>query len=348
MAAKTLASLLLLSILPASVISFDKGVPIHSLYVLGDSLTDQGNVYLATSVLGPQLGLPVLPDQDHYFQGRFSNGEVYAGILAEQLGVTLEPSLAGGRNYAFGGARTDYSRLEPPLGPYPAGAYPWTLDAQRAAFLAEAGPRRADPTGLYVVFSGSNDIADILQFGLDPAATIAKTVEGIRNVVLAFEAAGARHVVVINVPDLGVAPAFARFGPAVAALATALAQQYNATLDAMLADISSLNIIRFDSFALMGDVVADPGAYGLTNVTDPCYSGFVEPNPAATECPNPQDYLFWDFLHPTTVFHGILADELFLALGCEPAGRGQAPGRGHGAGRGRGPVTKCALETNVP
>ena len=293
------------------------------LFVLGDSLSDQGNLFFATSELGPPMNLPALPDADHYFMGRFSNGENYAGLLAKKLGLELTPSELGGTNYAFGGARTDYNRVEsdapPPLppGPYPPGAFPWTLDLQREAFLADTA-RNADPKGLYIVFSGSNDLSDALTAAValhqDPAPRIVKAVQGIRNVIAAYQSAGAQTILVPNIPNLGVVPAVTRFGPVVSGIATALSQQFNAALAAMLTTVTDANIIVFDTYAFLTDLVAHPGNYGLSNVTQPCYSGYVEPDPNATECANPDQYAFWDIEHPTTRFHAILADQLFASV----------------------------------
>ena len=100
-------------------------LPIRSMYILGDSLSDQGNLLAATTALGAPSQQPGLPDETHYFHGRFSNGGNYVDALAARLGIEVLPSLAGGTNFAFGGARTDYNVVEQPFGPYPADAFPW-------------------------------------------------------------------------------------------------------------------------------------------------------------------------------------------------------------------------------
>ena len=298
--------------------------PFSGIYVIGDSLSDQGNLFAATSVLGPPRGLPAIPASDHYFKGRFSNGEIYAGGLAERLGLGLSNSLAGGNNFAFGGTRTDYNVVEVPPGEgvYRRGAYPWTLNLQRDAFSTRAASIGVDPNALFVVFSGSNDVSDILRRRLSPATVIPNAVAGIRNVIEAFKVAGALTVLVPNLPDLGVVPRITeleRFVPGISKTATALTRRYNLALDNMLDGESGIRIIRFDTFSFLDDVVAHPGNYGLLNAKDPCFSGFVVPDPGATVCASPDTYAFWDVEHPTRALHAALAYRMFLAVGGVPA-----------------------------
>lgn len=302
---------------PAAALSFS------GLYVLGDSLADQGNLLAATAALGPTLGQPAVPDPAHYFQGRFSNGENYAGVLAQRLGTNLDNSLAGGNNFAFGGTRADYNVVEvaPGEGTYPRGAYPWTLNLQREAFNARAASTGVDPDALFVVFSGSNDVSDILRRRLNPATIIPDAIAAIRNVIEAFKAAGAQTVLVPNLPNLGVVPRITQFeavAPGISATATALSRQYNAALATMLDQESGIRIVRFDTFAFLTDVVAHPASYGLSNATDFCYSGFVTPAPNTTECALPDSYAFWDIEHPSRVLHAALANQMFLTVSAVP------------------------------
>src|SRR5262249_11534591 len=86
------------------VLSFGNGAakagPFTSLVVFGDSLSDVGNVFLATGGLTP----PSPP----YAPGRFSNGPIWIDDLAAGLGLASpNPALLpGGTDFAFGGAES--------------------------------------------------------------------------------------------------------------------------------------------------------------------------------------------------------------------------------------------------
>jgi outer membrane lipase/esterase len=287
--------------------------PFSAVYVIGDSLSDQGNLFGATNLLaGPANALPA---SDHYFNGRFSNGPVYADLVAQALGLPLTPSLTGGNNFAYGGARTTYNRVDqvPLGGPFPNGLFPWSLNAEVQAFNAR---NVHDPNALYIVFSGSNDVADILSPGMNPAIVIPTAVAGIVSAVQAFANAGAKTVLVPNIPDLGLTPAFRSLGPPPVNPASFLSAQFNQALGAALTALDAaldLRIIQFQTDDLVNDLVKDPVSFGLSpsfNVTTPCYSGFVAPNPAGIECTKPDEFLFWDIVHPTAVVHRLLADAI--------------------------------------
>src|ERR1700722_17642139 len=70
--------------------------PYDAIYVFGDSYCDVGNIFLATKGATP-LSPP-------YYHGRFSNGPIWVEHLAGALGLPMQPSLAGGTDYAVGGA----------------------------------------------------------------------------------------------------------------------------------------------------------------------------------------------------------------------------------------------------
>lgn len=322
--------LLLSALLPGT----GAAMPFSNLYILGDSLSDQGNLFAATQALFPPNIAPI-PAADHYFQGRFSNGEVYAGPLAAKLGLSSSATSAGGNNYAYGGARTAYNRVEitapPSLGGFlPTGARPWSLDLEREAFAAQG---IHDPNALYVVWSGSNDVGDIIPLVLTGNTVLAAqymttAVNGIKNVIDTFLNAGAQTILVPSVPDLGLIPAITARDPLfpgapprlVSQTATAVTLQFNSLVDAMLSTYTGVDIVRYDSVGFLRSVMADPLAYGFDNVTQACYTGFVSPaGPNDTVCANPERYLFWDSEHPTAAFHRLIADEFYTATVPEPS-----------------------------
>src|SRR5438874_1472870 len=71
--------------------------PFTQLVVFGDSLSDVGNISSAT--FGSTPG-------QYYYNGRFSNGPVYAEALASGLGLPMVRSTASGNDFAYGGAKT--------------------------------------------------------------------------------------------------------------------------------------------------------------------------------------------------------------------------------------------------
>jgi phospholipase/lecithinase/hemolysin len=73
------AASLLIS-LPATAVAFSK------IYAFGDSLSDTGNVnQIVQTVTGGTASFPPLP----YYNGRFSNGPIWAEKLADKLGISL-------------------------------------------------------------------------------------------------------------------------------------------------------------------------------------------------------------------------------------------------------------------
>jgi hypothetical protein len=73
---------------------------------------------------------------------------------------------------------------------------------------------------------------------------------------------------------------------------------------------SSLTIHHLDVAALFSQAIADPAAFGLTNVSDSAAPGLVAGDSSYNTSlivPNPNQYLFWDDLHPTQTVHAELA-----------------------------------------
>ena len=267
--------------------------------VFGDSLSDSGNLSLA-------LGSPT--------PSRFTTnpGKTAAELVAEGLGHPIAPSITGGTDFAFGGAGLVNNSS---AGPIP------TLPQQLGLYLTATGGQ-ADPNALYQVWGGANDIFYLTGTSTDPTtlavgtATAAGTELGMLG---QMQTAGAKYVVVYNLPDLGKTPAFAAQGAAAVAGGSQLAVLYNSTLSSGLSQLSAggLNVIPVNTYGLINEVIANPSSYGFSNVSAPACTGgsgsSLECGPegsgaTVTYAPGTDEsYLFADGVHPTTAAHRLLS-----------------------------------------
>ena len=301
---------LLLSISSLSALA----LPYSGVYFFGDSLTDVGNVQNMYATVPHPPGAPaVIPGAPYDSQGRASNGPTYADVLAQGLGFSATPSTSGGNNYAFGGARTRYQIFGQP--------FMGILD-QIGAFRAQPG--NADANALYVVWGGSNNLQDIIMgktvdVAGNPIPGLGATVSDIASGIAGLYAEGARQFLVPNAPNLALIPRVSELGAAAQAGAYQLSVVFNtllsATLNQLQLMLSGLDIIAFDTFALLNDVVADPGAYGIANTTGRCYTGDdLTFTGGGSVCADPDSYVFWDGIHPTSAVHAILGRQMLAAV----------------------------------
>ena len=258
----------------------------NRLVVFGDSLSDNGNLYLATG--------GVTPASPPYFQGRFSSGPVFTERLGFNASNFMGP-VTGSINYAFGGART--LDMGPPLG---------LLD-QLQQYGARGG--KFGPKDLVSVLGGANDIFQALPFAAtsyNPTGLMKTTGEGaatnMNYLVTMVAQEGAGTILVTNLPKLSLTPQF-RNTPA-APLADYAVTSFNSALLTNLTTTAAArpgtNIIIMDLFKV-GDVIAgNPTAFGVTNVTQACFNG-------VTVCSNPNDYFYFDGVHPTATGHAVIA-----------------------------------------
>lgn len=296
--------------------------PYSSMYVFGDSLSDVGNLQILSggafprSVDGPYDG------------GRFSDGPLWVESLAASLGVAndAKPWLLGGRNYAIAGARTGAVSANPDDPP--------GVLAQLGVFWNVA-PGAADPNALYVLVAGGNDMRDgrtaflgnsaaAIQGRQDAAEAAAN------NLIQALgylNVAGARHVLIANLPNLGGSPeAFlleANGMTGAVAASTDISNRFNKEMSRVFdmgvsfgLDMDFLNMAGIGEL-VVADALGNGGAtFGITNVSAPC-TGFVfSAALGGTAC---SVSLFSDALHPSAAAHQIIATAAF-GLVPEPAG----------------------------
>lgn len=284
-----------------------------SIVVFGDSLSDTGNVtHLAYHDFGILAPGPIV----NYTVGRFTDGDDtipaarnYFGVWVEQLADSLSSlsnhkvvdSLDGGTNYAYGHATTGNGTS--PLSFDGKTVYVENIGQQITDYLS-THPKIDDHT-LFVVWGGAEDLLNATSSKDVSNAAIQETL----NIQRLIQA-GATQFLIPNLPPLGLVPEFssslATSLPATAA--SVLFNSYLAVGLSVLKDFNPLKHLTFyqlDVFSLLLRVDAAPLAYSLVNVTTPAQGQTLV---------NPDAYLFWDALHPTTRGHKILANAALSLL----------------------------------
>jgi outer membrane lipase/esterase len=283
----------------------------------GDSLSDAGNVAAVTPGVPAGNSFTTNPDP------------VMAQVLAAFFGQNQTNSLAGGSNYAWGGACAQSATG--PTTPFCVSPDVPRLNAQISQYLG-TGTTVRNPNALFTVWMGANDIFPLIQvWGANPATASANAQVGgipVATAVLQqvgrLQAAGARNIVVLNLPDLGITPAFLPGSPSAAGapLATLATVSYNGALSQGLSQLG-LGIIPINTFALVNEVRANPGAFGFTNVTGTAcgsLSGSLVCGPAGSGLPfgfapgSNNTFLFADGVHPTGAGHRLLANVVLATI----------------------------------
>jgi outer membrane lipase/esterase len=322
-ALKPLALAILLA--GVSVAAHAETSPYSQFVNFGDSLSDAGNF--------PDVGSPLLggnPTGGLRFTNRTgptyaANNTEYAGqvvtqVLANRLGLQSLPStpilprlLTGnpdGTNYAVGGYRTDQI-LDSLIGTSTVDAG-GGLTRSRPGYLVQ-NPQ-VDPNGLYYLNGGANDI---FQLQARPT-TMALAAANMVQAVGALQNAGARYIIISDLPDVGNTPLGTQLGTS--AFLNSLSDSFNAELAAGL-QAQGGNYVLLNNRLLLSEVRADLARYGFDptiNQTAVCFDGGNCPlDPTyglGTANADPSRLLFNDAVHPTTAVHQISADYIYSIL----------------------------------
>lgn len=310
------------------------------LNIFGDSLVDSGNLFKLTSAFSP-LGIPALPPSPPYAQ-KSSNGPIWIDNVGQSLGLSptlvtdlllnpATPSPTQGVNFAFTGSLSSNIHVLDddilPLAPFLPG-----FQEQILAFSTLSAAVPVDPNALYVIWVGGNDYNEAFfnpaSLGGLPLDQLPNAVtDNIVNGIAQLSSLGAESFLVANLPSLGEAP-FADFLDAVtqqdistvdiSTMLNQLTQAHNALLTAKLSSFGqsqpSTKIISLDVNTLFADVLANPSAFGLTNVTDPCLTNFKPGFQFDGICSNPDEFLFWDNVHPTSAAYRLVSDLALATL----------------------------------
>ncbi|QSX78603.1 autotransporter domain-containing protein [Agrilutibacter solisilvae] len=291
---RLLAAALALASVPAFAQTYSETV------FFGDSLTDSGfyRPFLVEFSGNPSAALT----------GRFTTnpGLVWSEYLADFYGTNADSAWnlhatgvitpADGTNFAAGGATIVPGPGYPPQIPT---QFAPSLTTQVNAYLARNNGR-ADPNALFTVWGGANDLFFALGGAITPAQFLASAQAQV-GLVATLTNAGAQYILVPTMPDVGLTPFGVSQGPAGSAGITQLVDGYNQTLFGGLS-ANNLRVIPLDTYHLLREISADPGAYGFNSAVIPACTGT-----SLTCVSTGSGRAFADGVHPSTEAHSIIA-----------------------------------------
>lgn len=312
-------------------------VTIDKVVIFGDSLSDNGNIYSLTSKAHKVFpSVPVIPKSPIYYEGRFSNGPVWVDDLALALNVPLD-------DYAYGGAWAE-PLLDSKLN------VPFNIAMQVSYYLVMAVADFHKKDHLFIIWAGGNDYV-MGRADADYATT--NTVASIETQIEWLTYYGAKNILIMNLPDFSVVPEVQDEGSARIQEVQTLVRMHNEKLLAMVTDEQAkypdAKIMYGDITTYFDDAYYHHEKYNIKNITTPCYPGKymlqslannqeitalkeqkidVMQSPSlrtayltakladsGTEiCEKPDEYMFWDQIHPTRVLHHLMSLDAMTIL----------------------------------
>ena len=295
------------------------------IYVFGDSLSDTGNVFNFTSGQFPN---------EPYASGRFSNGDVWIDYLTDELDKKVAPitdpfSGSDGLNFAIGGATSGDDNI---------GIVSLGLKQQvdTFEFLSSFQNPEKLSDDLFSLWTGANDYfsfikddpntTDVVETNLsviDAESVVTEVVNtDIGGAVRDIIDAGGETILLFDLPDLDRTPLAQKLTEQDRHILGELTGKHNERLSGLVGEIEasnpSVNIIEVGINDLLDRITENPGNFGLTNVTDN-FTGIdiVTQMNQPSAMGNPDRFLFWDSIHPTTATHELIADLVIQDLNSE-------------------------------
>jgi phospholipase/lecithinase/hemolysin len=284
--------------------------------VFGDSLSDDGNIAHRARDL---VGFSYPSSNFNYSNYRFTDdtntspaANLYVGTWHEQLEKTFlglavaKNSLDGGTDYAFGGATTkdgtqDRTIINNPF-PFGGGDFTITIDNMGKQINDYLASHATDSNALYILWGGGNDLFDDYN-----AQSVTNTATRVGMLIIRLANAGARNFLVPNVPPLGAVPnsfgdpnRVAGLDQASASYRTQLSLAVGSVVSGFKGNGITIHVYNLDVWLGVIRVLGQPAKYNFVNTID---------SAQGASGVNPDQYLFWDDIHPTTGGDHELANE---------------------------------------
>ncbi|MCP3964792.1 MAG: SGNH/GDSL hydrolase family protein [Lentisphaerae bacterium] len=304
---------------------------VKRVLIFGDSVSDKGTLFEYTK--------GIIPTSRCYYNGMFSNSDVWSKLLKDDLGpFGIEVS-----NYSVGGAtaifNSDFEHL------------PYSLKGQLEVFQTNASLKGWNNFNQFLAINwiGGNDyLTEPADLSADKIASLtSNVVSSIKQNTIELINKGISKFVFINQPDLSLVPE-SRLDLKNTTATEALSTQHNQKLQEMVAQLQTefpnKTFKLIDIYSLFRSGINNINEFNqkygtsITNVTDSCWQGgytafedrgsianMALPNTADIRMAlmvaksgemsgDPDDYFFWDRVHPTKQVQQALYNYILACL----------------------------------
>ncbi|KAL2341816.1 hypothetical protein Fmac_009756 [Flemingia macrophylla] len=315
---------------------------VSCLLVFGDSSVDSGNnnaLHTTMKSNFPPYGKDFFNSQP---TGRFSNGRLTTDFIAETLGYRkvvppfLDPNLKPEDlpyGVSFASAATGFDDYTAEVSNVLSVSKQLEYFEHYKIHLRKVvGVARAEfitRNALYIVSVGTNDF--LQNYFLEPTRPKQFSLQEYENFLIsrfskdieAMHRLGAKMLVVVGVPPLGCVPltkAIFNQEGCVERL-NKVAYSFNEKLSQQLGNLKTklgLKATLIDVYNIIQSAVINPKKYGFIESSKGCVgTGTIEYADSCrgvSTCSNPDEYVFWDAVHPTQKMYKIIADEATESL----------------------------------
>ncbi len=280
---------------------------ISKIYAFGDSYSDGGESLkisseaVAAGVPGASILPPFLEVYDP--QGRWTNtGLTAVEVLAQRTNLGLT-------NYSVGGGKSGNGNLNSWLDAYQNTGLFGQIEQYKTQLNSVA-----DSDALHFIFISTNDLlAPVFTNTLGSVESLASsTVDNIGEGVAKLASIGAKKFFVVNSTDLAVLPFFKNQPEIAASFRDTINQQLPNKLNALSQQLG-IEVALYNHVAISDKIRSAPAQYGLTNIVDACQP-LYSPLGKQPQCSNPDEYYFWDEIHPTRRTHQIIGEDMAIQL----------------------------------
>ncbi|MBP1526030.1 MAG: SGNH/GDSL hydrolase family protein [Spiroplasma ixodetis] len=289
------------------------------LYVLGDSLSDNGN--LKNIINHDFLNLHKIKFEKPFYHDSFTNGDVAASILAKKLGTELLPAwYQAGNNYAVAGAQAGYNSSWK----YKIFLNHYNIINQTKQLIKDHKIQKKDYIFIEI---GGNDLTTIFDkiTLCNPNSLIQEAVKNEKIAIQMLIDAGANNLIIANSPDISKIPQYVNNSESSKLLARKLTNKLNEVLKLNIENLKKYNSkVNFKTFDLQTDfdkllnLAEKIGKDIIHKSIDWSPMGiFLNRKPQyinKTTLLTMDTNFFFDYIHPNKWAHKKIGEELFKVI----------------------------------